>query len=293
MISRLLACVLLLGLGGLSPLILAAPSISIDVVDWYAMAAPQTGADSVALLAYKNEGDVFHSLNRRPRLAIKPLRRLCSSLPEHQILEQPTLKRCTAFLVAPDRVVTAGHCVKRWALSACQAGMKVKGLNFVFDFRMTSATQVETLDTADIVQAKQVIDCKVTPTEDWAVIALASPVNDRPVLTLSAASDVPVDGDAVRYLGHPLGLPIKESTGIVARAFDASGKFGTSLKSANGASGSPVFDAKGEVVGLMFGSGAPQGRINECWNIAKCEWPDTCSPARVVPVARFRNTALQ
>jgi hypothetical protein len=263
----------------------ASPPPLYDVLDSYQMsAAHRTRGESVALMGYK-PNDLQYGF------ATLPLSQQCPLLGSDPVCNQPTMRRCTAWLVAQDRVVTAGHCVTNWHKYGCVANVTVTGMRFLFNHRMVDENHSAPFSAANVYEGKTILECRNTAAEDWAIIRLKRPTTRTP-LALEQGG-VPADGAIVHYLGHPLGLPLKESSGAVARAYDVGGVFGTSLKSADGASGSPVFDANGSVVGIVDGSDNRPGESNNCRNLSPCAWPNECAPTRVTPVAVFRAAAMQ
>ncbi len=166
--------------------------------------------------------------------------RLCKT---ERFYEQNSAAFCSGFLVAPDTVMTAGHCVR--SQSSCNT------TRFVFDFAMQSES-----DRANQVPAGNVYECKelvhsvaVGSGEDFAVIKLNRPVLDREPLKLSPkTADVGAD---LTVIGHPSGLPTKIADGASVRRVLRE-HLVANLDTYGGNSGSAVFNSQtGEVEGIL------------------------------------------
>lgn len=116
-------------------------------------------------------------------------------------------------------------------------------------------------------------------TTDLAVVQITNPPKDLSPAALGDSSSVVV-GEPVMAVGNPLGLANTVTTGIVSaidRPVSASAETGTDVVVTNaiqidaainpGNSGGPLFDAKGQVVGItssiatLSGSGSTSGSI--------------------------------
>jgi S1-C subfamily serine protease len=101
---------------------------------------------------------------------------------------------------------------------------------------------------------------------DLAIIKVDIPGGVPTVRALNARPDTLVQGDPVALIGFPLGMDLP-MTGEVARTSLLAGTVSKSLRDvlqvdgygAEGASGSPIFDEAGAVVGILYG-GAPESR---------------------------------
>lgn len=167
---------------------------------------------------------------------------ICSNA---RFAKQQAASDCTGFLVAPNLLATAGHCV---AKDQC------KGSSWVFDYKLNDVkqTQVGVVKNSNIYSCKRVVDYEFTRfrvgSPDWAVIELDRPVIDRSPLKLS--SQTPDAYSLVYVIGTPGGIPLKVANGKVRNNFGD--YFSTNLDTFGGNSGSPVFDTKtGHVAGIL------------------------------------------
>lgn len=194
--------------------------------------------------------------------------------PSVRFVKQKSLAyACTGFLVAPDLIMTAGHCMVNTGESRNETDLYCKAYSWLFDFD-------ETLDTEN-VSASNHYTCKrvvyavkdeKAPFRDYALVQLNRPVRGRTPLKLSTAAVTA--SDTFSMIGHPFGLPSKLSRNARLLVNKPSRQsFLTSLDAFEGNSGSPVFNAKNEVVGILVG-GTPS------WNSVtngRCEVLNRCS----------------
>ena len=163
---------------------------------------------------------------------------------DERFADQPTAGFCSGTLIAPDLVLTAGHCV---GASDCDQTA------FVFNYYMTDETTLQTITSDDVYTCSEVVVSLVEDI-DYAVVRL-----DREVVGHTPA---PVSLDAAampasrRLLidGYPTGLPLKIDDG--ARVRDARADtldfFVANLDTFGGNSGSGVFDRRTrELVGVL------------------------------------------
>jgi hypothetical protein len=164
--------------------------------------------------------------------------------PGARFREQPTGAFCSGFLVAPDLVATAGHCVN---------DDTVADVRFVFGFRMRDAeTAQTTVDTGDVYRGVAVVGRQLVGNgADWALVRLDRPVAGHRIARIRRAGRIG-DGQAVHVIGHPAGLPTKFAGGAAVRDNGPEAYFIANLDSYGGNSGSPVFNSDThEVEGVL------------------------------------------
>lgn len=167
---------------------------------------------------------------------------LCSS---EAFASQPLGCFCSGFLVRPDVIVTAGHCVKSAADLAT--------MRFVFDFRMVNASTAKTSFGADdVYEASRLIGRKLTQDKtDWAVVQLTRPVVGRLPVSFRTAGKIAA-AQKLYVIGHPCGLPQKYAPGASVRDNTQAAFFVANLDTYGGNSGSPVFNASNhQVEGIL------------------------------------------
>lgn len=224
-------------------------------------------------------------------LNVDRLSQLCSS---ERFFNEPSVSyACTGFLIAPDLLVTAGHCV--YALNnpnnelKNETGLACPIFDWLFDYASsgTGAVTLIGISQSHLYHCKQIVYAvqqEHSPFADFALIQLDRPVADRTPLAL--AGHPPDLGAPVFMIGFPYGTPLKLTdharvtfTNPVASAFV------TNLDAFEGNSGSPVFNSQNEVTGILVG-GTPSAntyydtknkceRFNRCDDNAKnCTLPD-------------------
>jgi len=162
---------------------------------------------------------------------------LCST---ERFRDQPVGAFCSGFLVAPDVIATAGHCVN---------ASNVTDVRFVFGFRMTSATAAQTIiSNGDIYSGASLLGHQVVGTgPDWALVRLDRPVSGHRIATIRRNGRIP-DTQDVHVIGHPSGLPLKFAAGAAVRDNSPAAFFVANLDTYGGNSGSPVFNSDTHVV---------------------------------------------
>ena len=172
--------------------------------------------------------------------------------------EQPTAAFCSGFLVAPDIVATAGHCVDRNNLARTR---------FVFGFRMINETEANVvIANNDIFRGVAlIVREEISTGADFALIRLDRPVTGHTIVPIRRGGKVD-DGEEVFVIGHPSGLPLKFANGAQVRDNSPSSFFVANLDTYGGNSGSPVFnEAEGVVEGILVRGDTDFVMTGSCW----------------------------
>lgn len=160
---------------------------------------------------------------------------------------QPTLGECTAFLIAPDLVVTAGHCIEPGDLGE---------VAFVFGFAIADSSQPPPAGTtANNVYYGATIVARsfhdAPDFSDYTVVRLDRPVVGRTPLAIRHNGTPPL-GERVALIGYPYGLPLKVAAGASVKRVTTQ-FFEANTDSYVGNSGSPVVDSTSALVeGLLY-----------------------------------------
>lgn len=205
---------------------------------------------------------------------IKKDRNLC---PEVRFNDQPSASYCSAVLIGPDKVLTAGHCVE----TGCD------DLRIVFGWTKYTSRFIS---GTDVYKCKELIDMKLSYEDDapdMAIIQLDRKVVDRKPIEISKE---PLKvGDDVFIVGYPWGLPQKISTAKVRK------EVGRNFVQVNsdtfsGDSGGPVFSADGQLKGLLIGGEKDyvEDTKRSCKIIKQCK-DDEC---RGEDVLRLNDAAM-
>ncbi|MBA2404566.1 MAG: trypsin-like peptidase domain-containing protein [Bdellovibrionales bacterium] len=176
----------------------------------------------------------------------KPLAEMFKLCPAERFRNQPSAANCSGTLVAPDVIMTAGHCYDL-------AKQMCKDYVWVFDYKVSKENQSSvTVPSSNVYECDSVLlkEMKLETGMDHALIKLKRPVTDRVHATLRSSGTVKVN-DPLVLIGHPSGLPTK----IAADAFVVKvlkNSFTSNVDAFSINSGSGVFNAlTGEVEGIL------------------------------------------
>ena len=160
---------------------------------------------------------------------------------------------CSGFLVAPDRIATAGHCAPDETQR--NARRVVFGLVATEDGQLPSS-----IDISHVYRISAVAERRDDAAQDLAVLILDRSVPMAMALPLPIASSSPHVGQPVSMVGYPAGMPAKidacmdpgRSDCLPARVASVSATwFWSDLQAFGGNSGSPVLDANQDVLGVL------------------------------------------
>lgn len=214
--------------------------------------------------------------------SLKSKRQLCDG---QRFADQTAPGFCTATLIAQDRVLTAGHCVKND--EDCSS--------IYFAFGVTRRDFAGNRDA--LISVSRVYKCKkVTVREskdgadsiydlDYAVIQLDRPVDDDEILPLQLTAASPTSGNSLEVLGYPNGVSLKVATGKVRRYKPEHIYLHAELDTFTGNSGAPVFAPGGQqVAGIVIGGENDYEFDSKagCWNVKVCTAKTRCSYERIL-----------
>ncbi len=186
---------------------------------------------------------------------------------------------CSGFLIAPDILLTAGHCQVNVGEVRNKADGYCEIYDWLFDYQQSpdGTIQTEGISPDKIYRCKQTIYAVVdekAPFRDFAIVQLDRPVRDRFPLTI--AKQAVQKNDAVSIIGYPMGSPMKSADNAqVIFNNPVATIFVSNLDAFEGNSGSPVFNAKNEVVGILVGGSPTMSTvtdpINKCERVNRCD----------------------
>lgn len=177
---------------------------------------------------------------------------------------------CTAFLIAPDLVMTAGHCMK--SIQDCQSNSFIFGVNSAKEIRNGFS-----INTSNVYQCKSIVTNTYDSLNDIAVVKLNRKVEYRHIFTLGTDAEVRKKS-SVFMMGHPLGLALTYTSSAPVTHLDLATKFRSTLDSFGGNSGSPVIDTKTlKVLGVLVSGKEDftEQTSNKCKNYARYKDSDT------------------
>jgi V8-like Glu-specific endopeptidase len=166
---------------------------------------------------------------------------------DQRFVKQLSAAECTGFLVAPDILVTAGHCI--------QNQYDCENNRWVFDFAINDPQQVGNqiqVPMGNVYGCKEIIHQELNDRSrmDYAVIRLDRKVTDRAPLKVRTEGKLR-KRTSLFVIGHPSGLPTKVADHAYVRRLK-SNYFVANLDTFGGNSGSPVFNQTTlEVEGIL------------------------------------------
>jgi hypothetical protein len=232
------------------------------------------GDSTVALLYHSDlieNGDGTFSLPTetyaQKYLRVDPIGTGNQLCPDEPFRDQPAPAWCSGFLVAPDIVATAGHCVEPGECAETA---------FVFGFVMLDAdTPLLSIDGAEIYYCNEVIG-RQTGDSDWALIRLDREVTGHNPFKVRTTGLVD-DDESLLVIGHPCGLPRKYAGGASVRENIQLAYFQANLDTYGGNSGSAVLNANTlEVEGILKRGQGDFAEDGDCDRSAVC--PDSGCP---------------
>jgi V8-like Glu-specific endopeptidase len=179
--------------------------------------------------------------------ALGERRNLCEDEPFYS---QPAAANCSGFLVGPNLLVTAGHCVS----SLWGGEPSCKSYKWVFDYNVDYEGKDQfTIPKSNVYACKSILSYALdrTSNDDFALIELERDVTDREPLEVRTEGKI-ADKSPLVVIGHPWGLPTKIADGANVRNNDDGVFFNANLDTYGGNSGSAVFNAEtGKVEGIL------------------------------------------
>jgi len=184
---------------------------------------------------------------------------LCSSEPLTK--EPPLTTACTGFLIAPDVLVTAGHCMVTRGEVKNDKNAYCDTFVFLFNYAYGSDQKVTPIKAEQLVGCKKIIYAsnfsstdlntgKTSFGKDIAYVQLDRAMPFKPLKV--AEKSVTVDKftpSTITMLGHPMGMPMVKTWGT---ALEHNGEYLRAVISSFPAnSGSAVKNNENEVIGLL------------------------------------------
>jgi hypothetical protein len=180
---------------------------------------------------------------------------------DERFADQPEVGFCSATLVAPDLVITSGHCMMNSWGTLASAQLKCESIYLVFDFaydappsnpvgELRVIPQENVYACAEVLAAEHPDDGQL-PKQDYALLRLDRPVEGRAPLPVYGGADLEVGARAIQ-IGHPSGLPQKIAPATVRGWLDttkyAAYRYESDILGGN--SGGGVFTRTGSLFGI-------------------------------------------
>ena len=194
---------------------------------------------------------------------------------------------CTGFLIAPDLLLTAGHCAVHFGETADEATPFCTSFHWLFDYQADAAGKVQTKEVA----SSRFVPCKkilyaiheydydgntdfYTFKRDFAIVQLERPVLDREPIQL-AKEDAKL-GELLDMVGYPAGLPVKHTGSSSVTDASHVNFVRANLDSFAGNSGSPVFASGSRAVSGILVRTFPDADFAPAQAPRTCQVSNTC-----------------
>ncbi len=251
-------------------------------VDWGAVEGTEfeeNGKASVALF-FEALTATTQQLFKSTSSTLEESQSLC---PDERFANQLATASCSGTLIAPDIVLTAGHCVQEYRKDCEHDPVPyAKDIYFVFGYHASSKHDRgrDTFVKRQIYRGKRALGgaCKSTGGDDWAMVQLDRPVPSTLATPVGKIRKTKIPANTEVYvIGYPSGLPLKKAGTAKVSKNSARAFFVADLDTFGGNSGSGVFDAAShELVGVLVRGATdyyedPQGcrRAYRCKKIVK------------------------
>lgn len=163
--------------------------------------------------------------------------------PDEKFLKQQALGFCSGVLIAPNKVLTAGHCMANKE--------RCEDTKFLFGWNLQKSL-VKTVRDGEVYHCQKVIAQETHRAKgiDYAIVELDRDVEGVTPVKIAEEKTL-VRGEAVISLSYPLGIPLKKDMGKVAEYSVEKSFFKVEVDTFAGSSGSPLFNTNDELIGIL------------------------------------------
>ena len=165
-----------------------------------------------------------------------------------KFLDQPAIAQCTGFLIGPDLLVTAGHCIE----NSLQAGDFVWVFDYTNSLSYNENRKFIEVPQNNIYTTKELLISELEDADtgiDYAVLRLDRKSDRSPYKFRTSGKILP--DTPVYTIGTPTGLPLKFVDNATVTSDKPKYWFRSDMDVFPGNSGGPVFDTYGFIEGIM------------------------------------------
>lgn len=207
---------------------------------------------------------------------------------EERFRDEVSLGHCSGFLIAPDIMVTAGHCI--------MTEQQCKSNQWVFDFILDEKGKYS-ISKKNIYSCEKLVAWKndFISGLDYAVIKLTKNVKDRKPLEYRKSGKI-ADNAQVMVIGNPFGLNTKVAAGASVVDNSEENFFVSDLDTLQGNSGSAIFDAKTGLVEGILVRGEEDFEYdpeNECFKSKVCQDTRECRGEDVIRITEIPELEIR
>jgi V8-like Glu-specific endopeptidase len=206
---------------------------------------------TAGMINKSNRVDLGKSLMMDPE-NLKSSYNMCEG---ERYIDQPTSVSCSGFLIAPNLLVTAGHCVQTQA--DCES------VDWIFNYKLNEKTKKADvlISKKNVYKCKKVIESKLESNKetkqryDYALLELDRDVVGVKPLHYRKKGMIALN-EKLFVIGHPTGLPSKYAPGAYVQVNSLDTHFEANLDTFGGNSGSAVFNQTTNLVEGILVRGA-------------------------------------
>lgn len=206
--------------------------------------------------------------------------------PEEPFAKEISVGECSGFLVAPDVLVTAGHCIKN--------KYDCKKAKWIFDYAITyPGEDLSTLPAENAYGCSKILDRELNGGTgmDFAIIRLARKVIGRSPLKVRTSGSIENKSPLV-LISNPIGIPTKIAIDAIVHNNRDKLFFVADTDSFQGSSGSAVFNHDtGLVEGILVRGGEDYIRdeARRCIKYNRCSSVDECRGEDVLRITKLKD----